>query len=159
MARGRFKVKADNSRFRRGYYDLVLLNPWWIDRAPLGAVTGVPFPLFCEEIRDKAHGHDPAFCLVGIEMYLMRHEKLTQARSRLIRQDYRKLLFSGRLPKLVSKGKEWRFTDHRYMLVYSHHVQPDDEQCAQLCCPLDEDVDTANIWMVWTSARGTRWSD
>ncbi len=160
MARGRFNVKADNSRFRRGHYDLVLLNPWWIDGASREAVTGVPFPLFCEEIRDKAHGDDPPFCLVGIEMYLMRHERLTQARSKLIRQDYRKLLFSGRLPRVVSKGKQWRFSDHRYMLVYSHDVQPDDDQWGELCSvPLDEDVDAQNVWMAWISPRGTRWSD
>jgi len=93
-------------------------------------------------------------------MYLTRYQKLTQTRSELIRLDYRKLLCSGRLPRVASKGKKWWFTDHRYMLVYSHHVQPDDEQWAELrdVSP-DDDVDTENIWVAWTSLRGTRWSD
>ena len=114
----RFEVLEDSSGSERGHYDLVLLNPWWVDKAPPEAIRGDSFSLFREEIRDKAQAENPPLCLVGIEIYLICTERPRLADYARIGQDYRKLLLSG----VLSSG--WRFMEHRYMLVFSQHSQP-----------------------------------
>jgi hypothetical protein len=126
MGNGRFAPASDESRFRRGHYDLVVLNPWWVDKTSCEALMGKDFRSFCAEVRDKAAPDDPPLCLVGIEMYLVRSERFTKTGYSLIGQDYRKLLFSG----VLSSG--WRFMDHRYMLVYGHRAAPDQGEWGRL---------------------------
>ena len=160
MGKGDFRVTGDDSGLRRGHYDLVVIDPQWVARSPREALTGAPYSSFCAEIREKARADDPPFCVAGIEMYLMRYDKVTEARVKLIRQDYRKLLFSGRLPRLVSKANKWRFMDHRYTLVYSHHAALDDDQWHDLrAVRSGEDVDVQNVRVAWTSPAGTRGPD
>lgn len=118
MPEGRFEVAPEDSALRRGHYDLVVLNPHWVQRVSREALRGVPYRRFCEEIKNAAQPGDPPLCVAGIEMHLVRSERLTKTDHRLIGQDYRKLLFSG----VLSNG--WRFMQHRYMLVYSHHARP-----------------------------------
>lgn len=147
-----FEVKNDSSRFRRGHYDMVVLNPWWVVRGtPLNALMGNNFPSFRKEIRDKAQKEYPPLCLIGIEIHLVRSERFNKTDYKLIRQDYRKLLFSGRLQN------GWRFMDHRYMLVYSHHAQPGDREWTRLQEDAARGVsDLKNAWIAWTSPQRTR---
>jgi hypothetical protein len=147
----RFEVLDDSSRGKRGRYDLVVLNPWWVDKAPPKAVRSSDFALFRREIRDGAQPQDAPLCLAGIEIYLVRAERPTLADYSRIGQDYRKLLLSGTL----SSG--WRFMDRRYMLVFSQHSQPHEAKWRQLVeSSWQEDVDPRNAWLLWTSPQGTR---
>jgi hypothetical protein len=147
----RFEVLGDSSRGKRGHYDLVALNPWWVDKAPAEAIGSSNFALFRQEIRDRAQPQDPPLCLVGIEIYLVRVERAGLADYSRIGQDYRKLLLSGTL------ASGWRFMDHRYMLVFSQHSQPHEAKWRQLVeSSWQEDVDPRNVWLLWTSPQGTR---
>jgi len=147
----RFEVLDDNSRGKRGHYDVALLNPWWVDKAPLQAIRNDNFALFRKYIRDKAQPEDPALCLVGIEIYLIRTERPRLADYSRIGQDYRKLLLSGAL------ASGWRFMDHRYMLVFSQHSQPHEAKWRGLVeASWERDVDPKNVWLIWTSPQGSR---
>ena len=147
----RFEVLEDSSRGERGHYDLVLLNPWWVDKAPPEAIRGDSFSLFREEIRDKAQAEDPPLCLVGIEIYVISTERPRLADYSRIGQDYRKLLLSGAL------ASGWRFMDHRYMLVFSQHSQPHEAKWRGLVeASWAGDVDPKNVWLIWTSPQGSR---
>ena len=149
----RFEVLEDSARAKRGHYDLVILNPWWLDQASPEAIRNDNFALFRREIRDKAQPGDPPLCLVGIEIHLVRAERAGVADYSRIRQDYRKLLFSGSL------ANGWRFMAHRYMLVYSQHSQPHEAKWRELVqAAWEPDVDPRNVWLAWTSPQGTRWS-
>jgi hypothetical protein len=147
----RFEVLEDSSRGKRGHYDLVVLNPWWVDKAPPEAISNSNFAHFRREIRDRAQPQDPPLCLVGIELYLVGAERPRLADYSRIGQDYRKLLVSGSL------ASGWRFMDHRYMLVFSQHSQPHEAKWRQLVeISWQEDVDPRNVWLLWTSPQGTR---
>jgi hypothetical protein len=147
----RFEVLEDSSRGKRGHYDLVVLNPWWVDKAPPEAISNSSFAHFRQEIRDRAQPQDPPLCLVGIEICLVRADRPRLADYSRIRQDYRKLLLSGTL------ANGWRFMDHRYMLVFSQHSQPHEAKWRQLVeTSWQEDVDPRNVWLLWTSPQGTR---
>jgi len=147
----RFEVLVDSSRGKRGHYDLVVLNPWWVDKAPPEAIRNSDFALFRQEIRDRAQPQDPPLCLVGIEICLVRADRPRLADYSRIGQDYRKLLLSGTL------ASGWRFMDHRYMLVFSQHSQPHEAKWRQLVeTSWQEDVDPRNVWLLWTSPQGTR---
>ncbi|MGB9299928.1 MAG: hypothetical protein WCD51_04965, partial [Anaerolineae bacterium] len=147
----RFEVLEDSSRGKRGHYDLVVLNPWWMDKAPPEAIRNSDFALFRQEIRDRAQPQDPPLCLVGIEICLVRVDRPRLADYSRIGQDYRKLLLSGTL------ASGWRFMDHRYMLVFSQHSQPHEAKWRQLVeTSWQEDVDPRNVWLLWTSPQGTR---
>ena len=149
----RFEVLEDSARARRGHYDLVILNPWWLDNASSEALSNDNFALFRREFRDKAQPGDPPLCLVGIEMHLVSAERASLADYSHIQQDYRKLLFSGSL------ANGWRFMAHRYMLVYSQHSQPHEAKWRELVqAAWEPDVDPRNVWLAWTSPQGTRWS-
>lgn len=149
----RFEVLEDEARGRRGHYDLIVLNPWWLGRVPLDSLRSDDFAAFRQEIRDKAGKHDPPLCLVGIEMHLVRTERPRKGDYDRILQDYRKLLHSGTL------ASGWRFMDHRYVLVYSHHSQPHEAKWRELVqAAWERDVDPKNAWVAWTSPRGIRWS-
>jgi len=147
----RFEVLVDTSRGKRGHYDMVVLNPWWLEKAPPKAITSGDFALFRQEIRDRAQPQDPPLCLAGIEIYLVRAERPGLADYSRIGQDYRKLLLSGTL------ASGWRFMDHRYMLVFSQHSQSHEAKWRQLAeTSWQEDVDPRNVWLLWTSPQGTR---
>jgi len=147
----RFEVLEDSSRGKRGHYDLVVLNPWWVDKAPPEAISNSNFAQFRQEIRDRAQPQDPPLCLVGIEICLVRADRPRLAAYSRIGQDYRKLLLSGTL------ASGWRFMDHRYMLVFSQHSQPHEAKWRQLMeTSWQEDVDPRNVWLLWTSPQGTR---
>jgi hypothetical protein len=147
----RFEVLDDRSRGKRGHYDLVVLNPWWLDKAPLQAIRNDDFALFREQVRDKAQPDDPPLCLAGIEIYLLRTERPRLADYSRIGQDYRKLLLSGTL------GSGWRFMGHRYMLVFSQHSQPHEAKWQGLVeAGWAGDVDPRNVWLIWTSPQGFR---
>jgi hypothetical protein len=149
----RFEVLEDDSRARRGHYDLVVLNPWWVDKASSDALRNDDFALFRKEIRDKAQPDDPPLCLAGVEVHLVKTERPRLADYSRIGQDYRKLLLSGAL------ANGWRFMDHRYMLVYSQHSQPHEAKWRELVqTTWESDVDPRNVWLAWTSPQGTRWS-
>ncbi len=147
----RFEVLDDKSRGQRGQHDLVVLNPWWVDRAPLKALANDDFGLFREQIRDNAQPDDPPLCLAGIEIYLIGTERPRLADYSRIGQDYRKLLLSGTL------ASGWRFMDHRYMLVFSQHSQPHEAKWRGLVeAGWAGDVDLRNVWLIWTSPQGSR---
>jgi hypothetical protein len=147
----RFEVLEDRSRGKRGHYDLVVLNPWWLDKAPREATGNSDFAQFRREIRDRAQPQDPPLCLVGVEIYLVRAERPALADYSRIGQDYRKLMLSGTL------ASGWRFMDHRYMLVFSQHSQPHEAKWRQLVeTSWQEDVDPRNVCLLWTSPQGTR---
>jgi len=147
----RFEVLGDDSRGKRGHYDLVLLNPWWVDKAPLQAIRNDNFALFRQHIRDRAEPQDPPLCLAGIEIYLIRTERPRLADYSRIGQGYRKLLLSGAL------ASGWRFMDHRYMLVFSQHSQPHEAKWRGLVeASWERDVDPKNLWLIWTSPQGSR---
>ena len=149
----RFEVLDDESLGARRHYDVVVLNPWWTERAPLEALRNQDLEVFRREIRDKSQTNDPPLCLAGIEIRLVRTERPTKADYDAIRRDYRKLLLSGEL----SNG--WRFMDHRYVLVFSHHSQPHEAKWKEIVqAAWEHDVDPRNAWVAWTSPRGTRWS-
>ena len=147
----RFEVLEDSARGKRGHYELVVLNPWWVGKAPPEAISNSNFAHFRQEIRDRAQPQDPPLCLVGIEIYLLRAERPRLADYSRIGQDYRKLLLSGTL------ANGWRFMDHRYMLVFSQHSQPHEAKWRQLVeTSWQEDVDPGNVWLLWTSPQGSR---
>jgi hypothetical protein len=147
----RFEVLDDKSRGKRGYYDVAVTNPWWLEKAPLEAVTNANFGLFRKYVRDTAEPQDPPLCLVGIEIYLIRTERPRLADYSRIGQDYRKLLLSGSL------AGGWRFMDHRYMLVFSQHSQPHEAKWRGLVeASWAGDVDPRNVWLIWTSPQGSR---
>jgi hypothetical protein len=147
----RFEVLEDSSRGKRGHYDLVVLNPWWVDKASRGAINNRDFAQFRQEIRDRAQPQDPPLCLVGIEIYLIGADRPRLADYSRIRQDYRKLLLSGSL------ASGWRFMDHRYVLVFSQYSQPHEAKWRQLVeTSWQEDVDPRSVWLLWTSPQGTR---
>jgi hypothetical protein len=149
----RFEVLDDDARARRGHYDLVVLNPWWVDQASSKALRNDDFALFRKEIRDKAQPDDPPLCLIGVEIHLVRTRRPRLADYSRIGQDLRKLLLSGTL------ANGWRFMDHRYMLVYSHHSQPHEAKWRELVqSAWEADVDPRNVRLAWTSPQGTRWS-
>ena len=149
----RFEVLEDSARAERGHYDVVILNPWWVRRVSLEAANNSDFAVFRREIRDAAHPEDPPLCVVGMEIHLVRSKRARLADYSRIRQDYRKLLLSGKLPN------GWRFMDHRYMLVYSQHSQPHEAKWRELVeTAWAEDVDPRNVQLAWTSPQGTRWS-
>jgi hypothetical protein len=149
----RFEVLEDNARAQRGSYDLVVLNPWWVDKASAKAVKNDDFVVFRKEIRDQAQPEDPPLCSVGIELHLVRTQRPRLADYSRIGQAYRKLLLSGSLP-----GR-WRFMDHRYLLVYSQHSQPHEAKWRELVqAAWESDVDPRNVRLAWTSPQGTRWS-
>jgi hypothetical protein len=149
----RFEVLEDSARAARGHYAVVILNPWWVRRVSLEAANNSDFAVFRREIRDAAHPEDPTLCVVGIEIHLVRSERARLADYSRIRQGYRKLLLSGKLPN------GWRFMDHRYMLVYSQHSQPHEAKWRELVeTAWAEDVDPTNTQLGWTSPQGTRWS-
>lgn len=149
----RFEVLEDDSRAQRGSYDLVVLNPWWVDRASPEALRNDDFEVFRKEIRDGAQPEDPPLCLVGIELHLVRTHRPRLADYSRIGQAYRKLLLSGTLPG------GWRFMDHRYLLVYSQHSQPHEAKWRELVqAAWEADVDPRNVRLAWTSPQGTRWS-
>jgi len=147
----RFEVLEDSSRGKRGHHDLVVLNRWWADKAPPQAISNSNFAHFRQEIRDRAQPQNPPLCLVGIEICLVRADRPRLADYSRIGQDYRKLLLSGTL------ASGWRFMDHRYMLVFSQHSQPHETKWRQLVeTSWQEDGDPRNVWLLWTSPRGTR---
>ena len=147
----RFEVLEDDAQARRGHYDLVVLNPWWVERVSPEAITNESFDLFRREIRDNAQPGDPPLCLVGIEFHLVRTERPRLADYSRIARDYRKLLLSGSL------RNDWRFMDHRYMLVFSQHSQPHEAKWRELVeASWERDVDPNNVWLFWTSPQGTR---
>jgi len=147
----RFEVLSDDSRGKRGHYDIAVLSPWWLDKAPLEAVTNDNFALSRKYVRDKAGPQDPPLCLAGIEIYLIHTERPRLADYSRIGQDYRKLLLSGAL------GSGWRFMDHRYMLVFSQHSQPHEAKWRGLVeASWERDVDPRNVWLIWTSPQGSR---
>ena len=149
----RFEVLEDGARAERGRYDLVILNPWWVDKVSPEAIESDDFVLFRQEIRDAAQPEDPPLCLAGIEIHLVRTERARLADYSRIRQGYRKLLLSGSLPN------GWRFMDHRYMLVYSQHSQPHEAKWRELVeASWERDVDPRNVRLAWTSPQGSRWS-
>jgi hypothetical protein len=149
----RFEVLEDGARAKRGHYDLVILNPWWVDKVSPEAIKSDDFVLFRQEIRDAGQPEDPPLCLVGIEIHLVRSERARLADYSRIRQGYRKLLLSGSLPN------GWRFMDHRYMLVYSQHSQPHEAKWRELVeASWERDVDPRNVRLAWTSPQGSRWS-
>lgn len=149
----RFEVLDDHALGARRDYDLVVLNPWWMERAPVQAFQNDDFEVFRRDIRDKAQEDDPPLCLVGIEIHLVRTERPRKADYDAVLRDYRKLLLSGQL----SNG--WRFMDHRYMLVYSQHSQPHEAKWRELVqAAWERDVDPKNAWVAWISPRGIRWS-
>jgi hypothetical protein len=149
----RFEVLEDNARAQRGDYDLVVLNPWWTDKASPKALTNHNFAAFRKEIRAKAQPEDPALCSVGIELHLVRTDRPRLADYSRIGHAYRKLLLSGTLPN------GWRFMDHRYLLVYSQHSQPHEAKWRELVqAAWESDVDPRNVRLAWTSPQGTRWS-
>ncbi len=149
----RFEVLKDEARAQRGDYDLVVLNPWWVDKASPEALRNEDFVVFRKEIRDKAQPEDPPLCLVGIEVHLVRTQRPRLADYSRIGQNYRKLLLSGTLPN------GWRFMDHRYVLVYSQHSQPHEAKWRDLVqAAWESDVDPKNVRLAWTSPQGTRWS-
>jgi hypothetical protein len=147
----RFEVLEDDAQARRAHYDLVILNPWWVKRASPEAITNENFALFRRVIRDNAHPGDPPLCLVGIEFHLVRAERPRLADYSRITRDYRKLLLSGTLQN------DWRFMDHRYMLVFSQHSQPHEAKWRGLVeASWERGVDPRNVWLSWTSPQGTR---
>jgi hypothetical protein len=149
----RFEVLEDHARARRGHYDLVVLNPWWVERVSPETSATENFTLFRREIRDRAQPGDPPLCLVGIEFHLVRTERPRLADYSRIGRDYRKLLLSGTLQN------DWRFMDHRYMLVFSQHSQPHEAKWRRLVeAGWERDVDPKNVWLFWTSPQGTRTS-
>ena len=149
----RFEVLEDGARAERGHYDLVILNPWWVDQVSPEAIGSEDFAVFRREIRDAAQPEDPPLCLVGIEIHLVRTKRARLADYSRIRQGCRKLLLSGSLPN------GWRFMDHRYMLVYSQHSQPHEAKWRELVqTAWAGDVDPRNVRLAWTSPQGTRWS-
>ena len=149
----RFEVLEDGARAKRGHYDLVILNPWWVGKVSLEATNNDDFAVFRKEIRDATQPEDPPLCLVGIEIHLVRTERAHLADYSRIRQGYRKLLLSGSLPN------GWRFMDHRYMLVYGQHSQPHEAKWRELVqTAWAEDVDPRNVRLAWTSPQGSRWS-
>ena len=147
----RFEVLDDKSRGKRGRYDVVVTNPWWLERAPLKAAANDNFGIFRKYIRDRAEPEDPPLCLAGIEIYLIHTERPRLADYSRIAQDYRKLLLS----RTLSSG--WPFMDHRYMLVFSQHSQPHEAKWRALVeASWERDVDPRNIWLIWTSPQGSR---
>jgi hypothetical protein len=147
----RFEVLEDSSRGKRGHYDLVVLNPWWVDKASAAAIGNSDFAQFRREIRDRAEPQDPPLCITGIEIQLVQADRPGLADYSRIGQDYRKLLLSGTL----TSG--WRFMDHRYMLVFSQNSQPHEAKWRQLVeTSWQEDVDPRNVSLLWTSPQGTR---
>ncbi len=149
----RFEMLEDEARAQRGSYDLVVLNPWWVDKASPKALRNDDFAVFRKEIRDKAQPEDPPLCLVGLEVHLVRTQRPRLADYSRIGHAYRKLLLSGTL----SNG--WRFLDHRYVLVYSQHSQPHEAKWRELVqASWQCDVDPRNVRLAWTSPQGTRWS-
>jgi hypothetical protein len=149
----RFEVLEDNARAQRGSYDLVVLNPWWVDKASPRALRNDDFKVFRKEIRDQAQPGDPPLCLIGIELHLVRSHRPRLADYSRVGQAYRKLLLSGSLPG------GWRFMDHRYLLVYSQHSQPHEAKWRELVqAAWESDVDPRNVRLGWTSPQGTRWS-
>jgi hypothetical protein len=149
----RLEVLEDDSRARRAHYDLVVLNPWWVEKASPEALRNDDFALFRKQIRDQAQPEDPPLCLLGMEVHLVKSERPRLADYGRIGQDYRKLLLSGAL----TNG--WRFMDHRYLLVYSQHSQPHEAKWRELVqAAWESDVDPRNVRLAWTSPQGTRWS-
>jgi hypothetical protein len=147
----RFEVLDDSSRGRRGHYDVAVLNPWWVDKAPVTAIRNDDFALFRKKIRDRARPDDPPLCLAGIEIYLIRTERPRLADYSRIGQEYRKLLLSG------TPASGWRFMDHRYMLVFSQYSQPHEAKWRGLVqASWERDVDPRNVWLIWTSPQGSR---
>jgi hypothetical protein len=149
----RFEVLKDDARAQRGNYDLVVLDPSWVDKASPEALRNDDFAVFRKEVRDKAQPEDPPLCLVGIEVHLVRTERPRLANYSRIGQDYRKLLLSGTLPN------GWRFMEHRFLLVYSQQSQPHEAKWRELVqAAWEPDVDPKDVRLAWTSPRGTRWS-
>jgi hypothetical protein len=149
----RFEVLEDDARAQRGDYDLVVLDPSWVDKASPEALRNDDFAVFRKEVRDKAQPEDPPLCLVGIEVHLVRTERPRLANYSRIGQDYRKLLLSGTLPN------GWRFMEHRFLLVYSQQSQPHEAKWRELVqAAWEPDVDPKDVRLAWTSPRGTRWS-
>jgi len=147
----RFEVLEDHAQARRGHYDLTILNPWWVERVSSEAITNESFELFRREIRDNAQPGAPPLCLVGIEFHLVQTERPRLADYSRIARDYRKLLLSGSLQN------DWRFMDHRYMLVFSQHSQPHEAKWRELVeASWERHVDPKNVWFFWTSPQGTR---
>jgi hypothetical protein len=147
----RFDVLEDHAKARRDHYDLAVLNPWWVERVTPEAITNEDFALFRREIRDNAQPGYPPLCLVGIELHLVRTERPRLADYSRITRDYRKLLLSGALQN------DWRFMDHRYMLIFSQHSQPHEAKWRELVeASWERDVDPKNVWLSWTSPQGTR---
>ena len=59
----RFEVLEDGARAERGRYDLVILNPWWVDKVSPEATNNDDFAVFRKEIRDATQPEDPPLCL------------------------------------------------------------------------------------------------
>ncbi len=149
----RFEVLEDDAHAQRASYDVVVLNPWWVDKASPEALRNDNFAVFRKEIRDQAQPEDPPLCSVGIELHLVGTHRPRLADYSRIGHAYRKLLLSGTLPN------GWRFMDHRYLLVYSQHSQPHEAKWRELVqASWESDVDPRNVRLAWTSPQGTRWS-
>ncbi len=84
MSGGRFEVKDDDARtekggkFQRGHYDMVVLNPDFVDRHRFEVIRAQNYQLFKDEVVSKVDSYGPPI-LYGLE-FMYRRDPLRYSR-------------------------------------------------------------------------------
>jgi len=84
MSGGRFEVKDDDARtekggkFQRAHYDMVVLNPDFVDRHPHEVIRAQNYQLYKDEVVSEVDSHGPPI-LYGLE-FMYRRDPLRYSR-------------------------------------------------------------------------------
>ena len=106
VLKGEDDVTSKGGRFKRGHYDLLVLNPDLIERSSFNDVRGQDYSSFCRKVSGSLMESSP-LALYGLELNFIRRS-LRSMRGvenivRLIKQDHMKLLATRSIPGLIAK--------------------------------------------------------